>query len=100
MRNQHKESRKMSTGNQLLAALPLEELERLLPNLVPVSVSSGETLCDTQSEMNYVYFPVDCIVALREIMEGGCSAEISQVGNEGIVGVSLFLGGESTVSVR
>lgn len=86
------------TGNQLLAALPPRDLERLLPNLEPVALLLNETLCEAYSQMKYVYFPVDCIVSLLGIMENDRSAELSMVGNEGIVGVSLFMGGETTSS--
>ncbi|MCC5859121.1 MAG: Crp/Fnr family transcriptional regulator [Ectothiorhodospiraceae bacterium] len=84
--------------NQLLAVLPAEEFARLSPSLEPVSLALGETLCEPNMEMNHVYFPVDCIVSLLCLMEDGGSAEISVVGNEGIVGVSLFMGGETTPS--
>ncbi|ABM61191.1 Crp/Fnr family transcriptional regulator [Halorhodospira halophila] len=83
-------------GNQLLAALPPDEFKRLLPNLERVALPLDETVCEAYFEMKYVYFPVDCIVSLLGITEDGGSAEISVVGNEGIVGVSLFMGGETT----
>ena len=84
--------------NQLLACLPEEEFARLSANLEPVSLTLGETLCEPNMEMTHVYFPLDCIVSLLCLMEDGGSAEISVVGNEGIVGVSLFMGGETTPS--
>lgn len=74
------------------------DYERLLPHLEPVSLPLDETLCEAYFAMKYVYFPVDSIVSLLGIMENGGSAEISVVGNEGIVGVSLFMGGETTPS--
>ena len=85
-------------GSQLLAALPPEEFKRLLPSLEQVELPLNETLCEAYSEMKYVYFPLDCVVSLLGIMEDGGTAEISVVGNEGIVGVSLFMGGETTPS--
>ncbi|MCC5809221.1 MAG: Crp/Fnr family transcriptional regulator [Ectothiorhodospiraceae bacterium] len=84
--------------NQLLAALPDDEFARISQGLEPVSLSLGESLCEPYLEMEHVYFPVDCIVSLLCLMENGGSAEISVVGNEGIVGVSLFMGGETTPS--
>ena len=84
--------------NHLLGALPPEEYDRILPHLELVALPLDETLCEAYFEMKYVYFPLDCIVSLLGIMENGGSAEISVVGNEGIVGVSLFMGGETTPS--
>ncbi len=84
--------------NQLLAALPPDECARILPDLEPVFLPLGDTLCEPYREMKYVYFPLGCIVSLLCVMEDGGSAEISVVGNEGIVGVSLFMGGETTPS--
>ena len=84
--------------NLLLRALPTDEYERILPHLELVALPLDETLCEAYAEMKYVYFPLDCIVSLLGIMEDGGSAEISVVGNEGIVGVSLFMGGETTPS--
>ena len=84
--------------NHLLAALPADEYARLLPNLKLVPMSLGQALCESGVEMRHVYFPTTCIVSLLYVMENGASAEIAVVGNEGIVGVSLFMGGESTAS--
>ncbi|ABI56467.1 Crp/Fnr family transcriptional regulator [Alkalilimnicola ehrlichii MLHE-1] len=84
--------------NRLLAALPASDFARLSPHLEPVSLTLGESLCEPNKEMKHVYFPVDCIVSLLCLMEDGSSAETSVVGNEGIVGVSLFMGGETTPS--
>ena len=84
--------------NQLLAALPAEEFSRICPELELVQLSLGESLCEPNREMKQVYFPVDSIVSLLCLMEDGGSAEISVVGNEGVVGVSLFMGGETTPS--
>ncbi|MDO9466266.1 MAG: Crp/Fnr family transcriptional regulator [Thiobacillus sp.] len=84
--------------NHLLAALPDEEYERLLPNLQQVPMPLGQVLYESGEQMRHVYFPVDAIVSMLYVMEDGASAEIAIVGNEGVVGVSLFMGGETTPS--
>ncbi len=84
--------------NHLLAALPEDDYDRLLPNLELIRISLGDVLYEPGIEMNYVYFPISSIVSLLYVMEDGASAEIAVVGDEGIVGVSLFMGGESTPS--
>jgi CRP-like cAMP-binding protein len=84
--------------NHLLAALPEEEYARLLPNLEWVPLPLGESLSEPGEQMRHVYFPTTAIVSLLYVMEDGASAEIAVVGNEGIVGVSLFMGGETTTS--
>lgn len=84
--------------NYLLAALPAEVLTRLLPNLELVSLPLGKVLYESGDTLRHVYFPVDCIVSLLYVMENGASAEISVVGREGIIGIALFMGGESTPS--
>lgn len=84
--------------NHLLAALPPAIQQRLLPMLELVPLQLGKVLYESGDTMRYVYFPTDSIVSLLYVMESGASAEISVVGNEGIVGVSLFMGGESTPS--
>ena len=84
--------------NHLLAALPANEYARLLPNLERVQMPLGHVLCESGTPMRYVYFPTDSIVSLLYVMEDGASAEIAVVGNEGIVGVPLFMGGETTTS--
>jgi CRP-like cAMP-binding protein len=84
--------------NHLLAALPDAELNRWLPMLEPVEMRLGEVLYESGSTLKHVYFPTNCIVSLLYVMENGQSAEIAVVGNEGIVGVSLFMGGGSTPS--
>jgi CRP-like cAMP-binding protein len=84
--------------NYLLAALPAPALERLLPHLEPVELSLGEVLYDSGGALRHVYFPTDAIVSLLYVMENGASAEISVVGNEGLIGVAVFMGGESTPS--
>jgi len=84
--------------NQLLAAMPLEVQQRLFDVITLVPLPLGEVLYEPGGTMKYVYFPTDCIVSLLYVMENGASAEISVVGNEGMVGISLFMGGESTPS--
>src|SRR5690349_1952860 len=84
--------------NQLLAALPPEEFGRLLPHLELVSMPLGEVLYESGSRLRHVYFPTTSIVSLLYVMEDGASAEIAVVGNEGILGIALFMGGETTSS--
>jgi len=84
--------------NHLLEALPKESYDRLVDHLELESMPLGKVLYESGGTMRNVYFPVDCIVSLLYVMENGSSAEISVVGNEGVVGVSLFMGGESTTS--
>ncbi len=86
------------TRNHLLAALPHSDFDRLTPHLRLVSLSLGEALYESGVALRDVYFPVDSIVSLLNVMADGASAEIAVVGNDGVVGVSLFMGGESTPS--
>jgi len=85
-------------SNRLLAALPAAEYARWLPHLEPVDMPLGEVLFESGSRLTQVYFPVTAIVSLLYVMESGASAEIAVVGHEGIVGISLFMGGGSTPS--
>ena len=82
--------------NHLIAALPAAEFERLAPNLELVPMLLGETLYEPGGALQHVYFPTTAIVSLLCILESGASAEIAGVGNEGIVGISLFMGGDTT----
>lgn len=84
--------------NLILSGLEPEVRERVFPYLEKTSMPLGRVLYESGDKMGYVYFPVDCIVSLLYVMESGASAEISVVGNEGVVGISLFMGGESTSS--
>jgi CRP-like cAMP-binding protein len=84
--------------NRLLASLPPEEWKRWAPLLERVDMPLGQVLYEPGATLGYVYFPLTAIVSLLYVMENGASAEIAVVGNEGIVGVSLFMGGESTPS--
>jgi CRP-like cAMP-binding protein len=85
-------------GNHLLAALPSAEWQRWLPHLEAVELPLGQVLYESGSRLNHVYFPTTAIVSLLYVMEDGASAEIAVVGNEGLVGISLFMGGGSTPS--
>ncbi|MEO5660321.1 MAG: Crp/Fnr family transcriptional regulator [Polaromonas sp.] len=84
--------------NQLLAALPAAEWARWLPQLELVNLPLGKVLYESGTTLSHVYFPITAIVSLLYVMENGASAEIAVVGNEGLVGISLFMGGESTPS--
>ncbi|MGM0826006.1 MAG: Crp/Fnr family transcriptional regulator [Pseudomonadota bacterium] len=84
--------------NALLGLLPGEELERLLPHFEKVTLTLGQSLSESGQLMSHVYFPIDAIVSLLCVMEDGASTEIAVVGHEGVVGVSLFMGGETTPS--
>src|SRR5579863_9834407 len=84
--------------NQLLAALPPDVYARLEPHLEPISMELGWALYESGATQGYVYFPTTSIVSLLYVMEDASSAEIAIVGNEGVVGIALFMGGESTPS--
>jgi CRP-like cAMP-binding protein len=84
--------------NHLLAALPDAERQRWLPQLEAVEMPLGQVLYESGGTLSHVYFPTTAIVSLLYVMENGASAEIAVVGNEGIVGISLFMGGDSTSS--
>jgi CRP-like cAMP-binding protein len=84
--------------NQLLAALSAEARERIYPQLQLAEMPLGKVLYESGDVMRHVYFPTDSIVSLLYVMEDGDSAEISVVGNEGVIGISLFMGGETTPS--
>jgi len=84
--------------NLLLAALPDAECARWLPQLESVDMPLGQVLYESGTRLSHVYFPTTSIISLLYVMENGASAEIAVVGHEGIVGISLFMGGESTPS--
>lgn len=84
--------------NRLLAALPDEELKRWLPQLEVFDMPLGRVLYESGTTGGYVYFPTSSIVSLLYVMKNGDSAEIAVVGHEGLVGISLFLGGNATPS--
>jgi CRP-like cAMP-binding protein len=84
--------------NQILRTLPAAERTRLYPHLQLVPMSAGTVIYESGARLRHIYFPTDSIVSLLQILNNGASAEIAVVGNEGAVGVSLFMGGESTPS--
>jgi len=84
--------------NHLLDALPDSDYERLAPHLELIPLKLGAVLYEPGAQMRYVYFPTTSIVSLLYVMEDGASAEIAIVGNEGILGISLFMGGDTTPS--
>lgn len=88
----------VAAGNLLLCALPAGERERLLPHLQPMTFSLGQTVCEPGERIDYCYFPTDSIVSLLYTMQDGSTAEMGLVGNEGVLGIAVFLGGESTCS--
>ena len=82
----------------MLAVLPAAERERLSPHLELLQLTAGQILYESRTRFQHVYFPVDCVVSLLYLMEDGASAEIAVVGNEGLVGIALFMGGDTTPS--
>ena len=84
--------------NYLLASLGHVIQERIFPHLQFVEMPLGKVLYESGDALRYVYFPADCIVSLVYVLETGASAEISVVGNEGVIGIALFMGGETTPS--
>ena len=85
--------------NHLLAALPAEIFERISPHLELISMPLGEVLYESGGQLQHVYFPTTAIVSLHYLLESGASAEIAGVGNEGVLGISLFMGGNTTPSL-
>ena len=79
--------------NQLLQSLSREEYARLLPNLERVELALGHVIYEAGEPLRHVYFPTTCIVSLLNVLESGASAEIAIVGNDGLLGVALFMGG-------
>lgn len=86
------------TDNHLLAMLPIDEFEHLVPQLELVFLPLGEMLYEPSVQFQYAYFPTTSIISLHYVTESGASAEAAGVGNEGVVGVSLFMGGNSMTS--
>lgn len=84
--------------NHLLAALPVAEFKRLEKDLELVHMPLGEVLYESGCKLHYVYFPTTSIVSMLYVLEDGSSAEIAIVGNEGLLGIALFMGGETTPS--
>ncbi len=85
-------------SNHLLGAIPATEWGRFAPHLMPVSLDLGDVIYESGKEQPWVYFPIDSIISLLYVMKDGASAEIAIVGNEGLVGISLFMGGGTTPS--
>lgn len=81
--------------NHLLAALPKSDFALIEPHLVQVELPLGKVVCESGCKMGHVYFPTTAIVSLLSVTENGSSAEIAVVGNDGVVGIALFMGGES-----
>jgi CRP-like cAMP-binding protein len=92
------ETKPLKERNYLFQSIPLVEWEKLLPHIEAVDLPLGKVLYEPGSKMSHVYFPSSAIVSLLYALENGSSAEIAIVGNEGIVGISIFMGGESTSS--
>lgn len=86
------------SANDLLASIPPAEWARLAPHLETVELPLGKVLYESGASMSHVYFPTTAIVSLLYVLEDGASAEIAVVGREGIVGIALFMGGETTPS--
>jgi CRP-like cAMP-binding protein len=84
--------------NHILDALPQPERERLFPHLKLVALPLGEVLYESGDTLRHIYFPTDSIISLLYVLEDGASAEIAVVGNEGAIGVALFMGGETTTN--
>ncbi len=84
--------------NHLLAALPVDEYARLFPRMELVFLPLGNVLYESGIQLRYAYFPTTAIVSLLYVMENGASAEIAVIGNEGVVGISLFMGGDTTTN--
>ena len=84
--------------NHLIAALPADEFIRLKPNLEPVTLSLGEVIYESGEQLDYLYFPTTAIISLLYIMENGSTAEIGMAGNDGLVGIALYMGGSTTPS--
>jgi CRP-like cAMP-binding protein len=96
VRNPSSSAPRSPRQNHLLAALPQPVYERLLPDLELVPMALGEALYESGGAQDFVYFPISSIVSLVYVMEDGFSAEIGVVGNEGMVGISLLMGGHTT----
>lgn len=84
--------------NHLLAALPADEFSRLKPSLEPVSLALGDVIYESGEQLQHIYFPTTAIISLLYIMENGSTAEIGMSGNDGLVGIALYMGGSTTPS--
>ncbi len=97
-RSRHVPDSQRQEENHILSALPAGERERLFPHLQRVEMPLGAVVYESGDTLRHMYFPTDCIVSLLYVLENGASAEIAVVGNEGAIGVALFMGGETTPS--
>jgi CRP-like cAMP-binding protein len=88
----------LPNDNHLLAALPAEEFRRLAPHLERFQVQLGETLHRPGEPLQYAYFPTSAIISLLYVIESGASAEMASVGKEGVLGIQIFMGGNTTHS--
>lgn len=86
--------------NHLIAALPATDFERIAAHLELVEMSLGEYLYEPDEQLRHAYFPTTAIVSLHYVTESGASAETAGVGNEGVVGIALFMGGDTTPTVQ
>jgi len=84
--------------NRLLAALPDEDFQQIAKQLEQVSLPLGKSIYESGDQLEHIYFPINCILSLLYVMKNGASAEIAVAGNEGLVGIALFMGGGSTPS--
>ena len=84
--------------NHLLAALLDSDFNRLAPHLELVKMPLGEVLSESSAKLSHVYFPTTAIISIHYLLENGGSSEIAGVGNEGVFGISLFMGGDTTPS--
>ena len=84
--------------NHILNALPLAESMNIIQHLELVQLSVGKMLCESGEQLRYAYFPTSCIISLHHTLESGRTSEVAGVGNEGMVGIELFMGGDSTPS--
>lgn len=82
-------------GNFILSALPAEEFTRLVPQLERIALKLGDVIYEPGAHLDYLYFPTSCVVSLLHTTQDGCTAEIGLTGNDGVVGVAQFLGGET-----
>jgi CRP-like cAMP-binding protein len=87
---------KGAQANHLLGGVTPEEMERLLPGLQEVSLPLGKVLYESGEKLDYIYFPTTAIISLLYIMENGATAEIGVVGNDGLIGIAIFMGGDTT----
>lgn len=88
--------RQSPTPNRLISILPADIYDRLRQNLLPVTLSLSEVVYEPVGRPDYVYFPTGAVVSLLHTMEDGATAEVGLTGNDGIVGIALFLGGDTT----